>query len=89
MDYVMPQKVGRDEALRIIELMKKFDRVLGVINFEKAEEKIPPELQEAFEKRQQARKDKNWQLSDELRDFIHERGYLIEDTPHGVRLKKA
>jgi cysteinyl-tRNA synthetase len=49
---------------------------------------IPTELQEAFERRLQARQDKNWKLADELRDFIQQRGYIIEDTPHGARLKK-
>jgi cysteinyl-tRNA synthetase len=37
----------------------------------------------------QARKEKNWTEADHLRDFIQERGYVIEDTPTGARLKKA
>jgi cysteinyl-tRNA synthetase len=39
-------------------------------------------------KREQARKEKNYRLSDEMRDAILARGYLIEDTPSGARLKK-
>lgn len=83
------EQLSREEAQSAIELMKKFDDVLGVLTFEKREEVIPEDLQEAFAKRLQARQDKNWKLADELRDFIHQRGYLIEDTPHGARLKKA
>lgn len=82
-------KIGRDEALDTIKLMKKFDAVLGVLQFEKEAETIPPELEEAFNKRQQARAEKNWKLADEMRDFIQQRGYLIEDTPAGARLKKG
>jgi cysteinyl-tRNA synthetase len=81
-------QVSVKEAQVVVELMKKFDTVLGVLTFDKREETIPEELQEAFAKRQQARKDKNWKLSDELRDFIHQRGFAIEDTPQGARLKK-
>ncbi len=77
------------EALRALELMKMFNTVLGVLTFDKQEPSIPAELQEAFERRLQARREKNWKLADELRDFIYQRGYLIEDTPHGVRLKKV
>jgi cysteinyl-tRNA synthetase len=81
-------QVGKEEAEQTIELMKKFDSVLGVLSFKKGGEEIPAELQEAFERRLKARQEKNWRLADELRDFIHQKGYAIEDTPHGARLKK-
>lgn len=80
--------VSREEAQLALNYLKKLNAVLGVLSFEKEEQPIPQELQDAFSRRLQARQDKNWKLADELRDFIHERGYLIEDTPHGVRLKK-
>jgi cysteinyl-tRNA synthetase len=83
------QSLSRQEAEDVVELMRKFDTVLGVLNFEKAEEEIPQELQEALNKRIEARKNKDWSQSDTLRDFIVSKGYLIEDTPKGVRLKKA
>lgn len=82
-------QMSREEAGKVLELMKKLDQVLGVLSFEKQEPSIPKELQEAFERRLQARQEKNWKLADELRDFIQEKGYVIEDTPHGVRLKKV
>jgi cysteinyl-tRNA synthetase len=82
-------KVGTAEAKEIIKLMKRFDTVLGVLSFEKVVEEIPQDLQEALEKRIQARKDKNWALADSLRDLILSRGYIMEDTANGVRLKKA
>jgi cysteinyl-tRNA synthetase len=80
--------VSRDEAQIALKYLKDINTVLGVLSFDKVEEEIPQDLQDAFEKRLQARLDKNWKLADELRDFIHEKGYLIEDTPHGARLKK-
>lgn len=83
------KQLSREEAEHVLQLMKRFNAVLGILSFEKQEPVIPLELQEAFEKRLQARQSKNWQLADELRDFIQQRGYVIEDTPHGVRLKKA
>lgn len=81
--------ISRKEAEQVIDLMRKFDTVLGVLNFEKVLEEIPLELQEALQKRIEARKNKDWTQSDLLRDFIIKQGYLIEDTPKGARLKKA
>jgi cysteinyl-tRNA synthetase len=82
-------QIHRLQAQQILELMKAFDSVLGVLSFNQQEEQISQELREAFENRLKARQEKNWKLADELRDFIHQRGYMIEDTPQGARLKKA
>jgi cysteinyl-tRNA synthetase len=82
------QKIGREEAEKILNLMKRFNTVLGVLTFEH-EEEIPTDLQEALEKRIQARKEKKWSEADSLRDYITSRGYIIEDTPAGARLKKG
>jgi len=81
-------QISSVEAKQVIELMEKFNSVLGLLSFQKGGENIPTELHEAFENRLKARKDKNWKLADELRDFIYKNGYIIEDTPQGVRLKK-
>ena len=35
-----------------------------------------------------ARKEKNWQKSDELRDKIQEYGYRIEDSKEGTKIEK-
>ncbi|MCH9608913.1 MAG: Cysteine--tRNA ligase [Chlamydiales bacterium] len=75
------------DAYEVLCLLEQFNRVLGVLNFEQ-EEGPPRYLIEMLEKREQARKDKDWELSDKLRNEIHASGYLIEDTPQGVRLKK-
>ncbi len=82
-------KLGNEQALEVLELLKQFDTVLGVMTFEKREVSVPKELQEALERRNLARQEKNYKLSDELRDFIHARGWIIEDTSKGARLKKV
>jgi cysteinyl-tRNA synthetase len=82
-------QLGANEAAQVIELLKRFDTVLGILSFENEIDNIPKELNEALEKRLQARKNKDWALADSLRDYITSRGYVIEDTPAGARLKKA
>lgn len=82
-------QISRQEAQKALELIKRFDSVLGVLSIEQQAPSVPLELQEAFDNRLKARQEKNWKLADELRDFIQQRGYVIEDTPHGPRLKKV
>ena len=83
-------RIGKEEEAHLaLETLKQFDKVLGILSFEKAIEAIPPDLEEALAKRIEARKQKNWSLADSLRDLITSRGYVIEDTPDGARLKRA
>ncbi|VHO02103.1 Cysteine--tRNA ligase [Candidatus Rhabdochlamydia sp. T3358] len=80
------KKVSLSEAKKIFTFLQKIDTVLGCIFVE--EESIPDDLQEALRLRQHARREKNWKLADSYRDKIQTRGYCIEDSPQGPRLKK-
>jgi cysteinyl-tRNA synthetase len=82
------EKIGASDAKEALDFLTKMDRVLGVLPLNQEEEKIPPELEEALQAREKARLEKNWKKADECRDLIHAKGYLIEDTPQGARLKK-
>ncbi len=80
-------QLGRLEAEEALQLFAKWDEVLGVLPLEVTSD-VPEELVQCLEKRERARQEKNWKLSDEMRDAIHAKGYLIEDTPQGARLRK-
>jgi cysteinyl-tRNA synthetase len=81
------RQMGKKQALATLELLKRFNKVLDVIEFEHHNE-LSSEAQELFAKRMQARKEKNWALADTLRNDLQQLGYVIEDTPSGARLKK-
>ncbi|MBM3199231.1 MAG: cysteine--tRNA ligase, partial [Chlamydiae bacterium] len=81
-------KIGPQEATQVLSLVEHLDQVLGILSFQE-EEKIPPALLEALEKRNQARREKNFLLADEYRDWIGQQGYKIEDSPTGARLVKT
>jgi len=49
---------------------------------------IPSEIENLSKEREQARIDKNWSKSDELRDKIKELGYEIKDTENGTLISK-
>ncbi len=48
---------------------------------------IPKEILELLEKRKKAREEKNWKLSDEIRDIIQEKGYSIKDSKDGMTIE--
>jgi cysteinyl-tRNA synthetase len=82
------EKIGISEAEDVLDFLHRIDQVLGVLPLHPQEGPIPLELEEALKKRETARIEKNWKEADACRDLIHSRGYLIEDTPQGPRLKK-
>ena len=49
---------------------------------------ISEKVQRLADDRQKARQEKNWILSDELRDKISELGYQVEDMATGQRIQK-
>jgi cysteinyl-tRNA synthetase len=81
-------RIGISEAEDVLDFLHKIDQVLGVLPLHPKEEAVPADLEEALQKREGARAAQNWKEADACRDLIHSRGYLIEDTPHGARLKK-
>jgi cysteinyl-tRNA synthetase len=70
--------------------IEEFDSILGLFadGFPKMTETIPAEIQALVDGRQKARKEKDFQKADELRDRIAEAGYTVEDTPDGARVRK-
>ena len=62
--------------------------VLGIIT-EKKEEILDSEIEEMITARQQARKEKNFALADEIRGKLLEKGIILEDTREGVKWKRA
>jgi len=74
-----------------LPMLLKFDRILGLKikeNLGKPTEKIPTEIQNLVAERDQARKNKNWAKSDELRDRLIAAGYKVEDGSDGTKISK-
>ena len=75
---------------KIAELLLKFDTVLGleIEKEDKNEIQIPEEILKLVEERNIARKEKNWQESDRIRDLLQEKGYVVKDTKDGTKISK-
>ena len=77
--------LSREEAMQVRSLMNSFDAVLGVIGEVKNESNLSKEAEELIQKREQARKTKDWKTADQIRIQLKSMGVIIEDTAQGVR----
>jgi cysteinyl-tRNA synthetase len=68
-------------------LIRDFDRLLGLRLEEKeaVEEKVlPGPLAALLDERKEARRNKDWKRSDEIRDLLKSKGFGIKDNPDGT-----
>jgi cysteinyl-tRNA synthetase len=55
----------------------------------RGEEPLPPDVAALVEDRRRARERRDWAEADRIRAEIQRRGLVIEDTPAGIRWKRA
>ena len=70
------------------DMYMELNGVLGLLTKEKEDEILEDEILELIEKRQEARKDKDFALADKIRDDLLDKGIVLEDTREGVKWHK-
>ena len=75
-----------EAAANALATWDKLDAVLGVGAPQEAE--VPAETSALLEARQAARKARDFKRADAVRDELKAKGWVIEDTPKGARLKR-
>ena len=81
------QSISAVQAAAALAAWDRLDTVLGLGGL--PAEGAPPELLALLAARQAARLAKDFKKSDAIRDELKAKGWVIEDTPKGPRLKKA
>src|ERR1035437_4303534 len=76
-----------DDRVKILEAIENFDSVLGIFGKEEAEI-LDEEIERLIQERQDARHNRDFARSDEIRDQLAEKGIILEDTKDGVRWKR-
>lgn len=69
-----------------LDTLKGLTYVLGLLG--KEEDELPADIKAMIDERAEARKNKDWKRSDELRDAIKAAGYILEDTKQGQKVHK-
>ncbi|MEH7352468.1 cysteine--tRNA ligase [Neobacillus drentensis] len=81
----------KNTAVEVIDTFtNQFEELFRIIGLTlESEEMLDEEIDALIEKRNQARKDRNFQLSDQIRDQLKEMNIILEDTAQGTRWKRG
>ena len=82
------EQFNNKTASQVLNLINKFDSVLGLRLLEIKKVRVPEEIIRLLRDREKFRKLKQWKLADEIRQKIKKMGYWIEDTSKGPEIKK-
>lgn len=85
--YSECQEVSKTVLEQIMEQLSEMLSVFGV-ELKQETELLDSEIEQLIEDRNTARKNKDFQKADDIRDELKNQGILLEDTPQGVRWKR-
>lgn len=86
--YMRRDATNTDTLNAYIDAYKSYSEVIG-ITLEQDELLLDEEIEALIEEREAARKEKNFERADEIRDELHEKGIILEDTKDGVKFRRG
>ncbi|MEK5171734.1 cysteine--tRNA ligase [Heyndrickxia sp. FSL W8-0496] len=87
-NYYLREKNTSEKVL--YAFMDEFKGLFNVLGLKlESEELVDEEIEELIQKRNQARKDRDFQLADAIRDQLKEMNIILEDTPQGIRWRRG
>ena len=85
--YLMEKNTDKEVIQAFID---EFDKMLQVLGLSTQQEALlDEEIENLIEQRIQARKNRDFQLSDQIRDQLKAMDIILEDTPQGTRWKRG
>jgi cysteinyl-tRNA synthetase len=78
---------GSGYAQKALEQLMELCNILGLLQHS-ADETVDGEIQKLIDERQEARKNKDFARSDQIRDLLKAQGITLKDTPQGVQIVK-
>ena len=80
-------QLGARDRDRILELLRDVNSVFDVFQVD-SEQLDDAAIRRLIREREEARLNKDYERSDEIRDQLSEQGILLEDTREGTRWKR-
>lgn len=80
---IISKPVSKDVCESAIGIFDEICDVLGLL-YNRKKSDLSSEIEALIEKRQEARRNKDWATADKIRDELKERGIILKDTPQGV-----
>lgn len=79
--------ISQKEAKEIYKFFEEINKIFGIVDFKKINKPVPLSIKKLVKERELARKNQDWQRSDEIRLQIEKQGYALEDTKDGPVVK--
>ncbi|MED4970292.1 cysteine--tRNA ligase [Geobacillus sp. NFOSA3] len=81
----------KNTSERVIHaFLREFEQLLDVLGITLQEEELlDEEIEALIQKRNEARKNRNFALADQIRDELKAKNIILEDTPQGTRWKRG
>lgn len=86
--YLQESNTTEKVLTSFLQIFNEILTVLG-IQIEEKEALLDEEIEELIKKRNEARKNRDFQLADDIRDELKEQGIILEDTAQGVRWRRG
>lgn len=83
--FISEDKLTTRDKEYLLTTFKKIDEILNIIDEESYE--LPEDIRQLIDKREAARREKNFKLADEIRNQLKKQSIIIEDTKEGVKWK--
>jgi len=84
--YLDDNEVLEENKSEILDYFKKINSILAILSNETI--KLDEGIKQLIRERDGAREKKDWNKSDKIRDELLKRGYVVEDTEKGTRIKR-
>ena len=84
--YLETNQVLEENKLEITDYFETIDKVLGILSDKTIE--LDDDVSSLIEQRDEARIKKDWKKSDEIREELLKKGFIVEDTKEGTRIKR-
>ena len=89
MNSNITENSSKEFAQKTLDEFNELTGVLNIVNKDKKEDILDEEIEKLIAQRTEAKKNKNFQLADEIRQQLLDKGIILEDTRQGVKWKRA
>lgn len=85
--HILSKKISKNVCEQAARIFDELCDVLGLLYNRKSND-LSDDIEALIEKRETARKNKDWATADQIRDDLKARGIILKDTPQGVTWTK-
>ena len=87
-NYLMSEgRLHQEDAADGKAALHRVGEILGILPDQGSTEEVPASIQDLVRRRDEARRNKDFRLADEIRNDLQARGYVVVDLPGGPRIR--